>query len=146
MKSTTLRMIGLVTAFVLLPVCVGPAQANDLRIDNVRFINRPGATGELRVVFDLTWHNAWHHARSHDAAWVFLKLVYGGQGVRGDMQTVCNTGGGPGWVAATGAGFRMIADLGDDKQGLWTIDAQSQSGQPGSPHYRDQLEDWLAPA
>ena len=45
-------------------------------------------------------------------------LNYGGQGVRGDMQSVCNT--------------------------VWTIDAQSQSGQPGSPHYRDQLEDWLA--
>ena len=75
-------MIRLATVFVMLPVCAGPVQANDLRIDNVRFINRPGATGELRVVFDLTWHNAWHNARSHDAAWVFLKLVYGGQGLR----------------------------------------------------------------
>ena len=71
-------------------------------------------------------------------------LNYGGQGVRGDMQAVCNTGSGPEWSAATGGGFRMVADLGDNKKGLWTIDGQSQSGQPGSPHYQDQLPSWLA--
>ncbi|MEO8497598.1 MAG: penicillin acylase family protein, partial [Planctomycetota bacterium] len=70
-------------------------------------------------------------------------LNYAGMGVRGDMQTVCNTGGGPDWTAATGAGFRMIADLSDSKT-LQTVDAPSQSGHPGSPHYKDQLADWLA--
>ena len=71
-------------------------------------------------------------------------LNYGGQGIRGDMQTVCNTGSGPEWSAATGGGFRMVADLGEDKPILWSIDGQSQSGQPGSVHYQDQMEDWLA--
>jgi len=70
-------------------------------------------------------------------------LDYGGQGVRGDMQSLCNTGSGPDWTATTGGGFRMVADLGEDQRVLWTIDAQSQSGQPGSPHYQDQMEDWL---
>jgi penicillin amidase len=70
-------------------------------------------------------------------------LNYAGMGVRGDMQSVCNTGGGPDWTAATGAGFRMIADL-SDATTLQTIDAPSQSGHPGSPHYKDQLADWLA--
>ncbi len=70
-------------------------------------------------------------------------LDYAGMGVRGDMQSVCNTGSGPDWTAATGAGFRMIADLADPMT-LQTIDAPSQSGHPGSPHYSDQLADWLA--
>ena len=70
-------------------------------------------------------------------------LNYAGMGVRGDMQTVCNTGSGLDWTAMTGGGFRMIADL-SDATTLRTIDAPSQSGHPGSPHYRDQLADWLA--
>lgn len=80
MMLNTLRR-GLAGVVVLL-ACAGSVQANDLRIDNVQFINRPGATGELRVVFDLSWKNAWRNARNHDAAWVFLKLIYGGQGLR----------------------------------------------------------------
>jgi penicillin amidase len=69
------------------------------------------------------------------------QLLNGGDvGVKGDMGTICNTGQGPGFSAATGAGFRMIADL--KERTLWSIDGQSQSGNPGSPHYRDQLESW----
>ncbi|MBC8352085.1 MAG: penicillin acylase family protein [Planctomycetes bacterium] len=70
-------------------------------------------------------------------------LNYAGMGVRGDMQSVCNTGSGPDWTAVTGGGFRMIADLCDSTT-LRTVDAPSQSGHPGSPHYKDQLDDWLA--
>ena len=67
---------------VVLLTFAGTVRAEDLRIDNVQFVNRPGATGELRVVFDLSWHHAWHNERNHDAAWVFLKLVFEGQGLR----------------------------------------------------------------
>lgn len=42
-----------------------------------------------------------------------------------------------------GANFRMIADLGSPESGLWAVDAQGQSGHPGSPHYGDQLPEWL---
>ena len=38
----------------------------------------------------------------------------------------------------------MICDLGESPAGLWAVDCQSQSGHPGSPHYRDQFQDWLA--
>ena len=69
-------------------------------------------------------------------------LDHGGEGVRGDMVTVCNTGSGPDWIASTGAGYRLIVDLGTSSAGLWAVDAQSQSGQPGSPHYSDQFSDW----
>ncbi|HEV8068963.1 MAG TPA: penicillin acylase family protein [Planctomycetaceae bacterium] len=72
-----------------------------------------------------------------------LLLNQGGVGVRGDATTVCNTGRGPDFEAATGAGFRMICDLGESPAGLWVIDAQSQSGHIGSQHYRDQFQDWI---
>lgn len=71
-------------------------------------------------------------------------LDHGGAAVRGDMLTVCNTGGGPDWVAASGAGYRMIADLSSSPPVLRAIDGQSQSGQPGSPHYSDQFDDWVS--
>ncbi len=64
--------------------------------------------------------------------------------VRGDYVTVCNTGLAPDYSAPTGAGYRMIADLSDAKGGLWAIDAGSESGHPGSPHYDDQLDDWIS--
>lgn len=71
-------------------------------------------------------------------------LDHGGAGVRGDMLTVCNTGSGPDWIANTGAGYRMVADLNSSPPVLRAVDAQSQSGHPGSPHYRDQFDDWVS--
>lgn len=38
---------------------------------------------------------------------------------------------------------RYIVDLGDLNKSL-TLNASGQSGQPGSPHYADQIEDWFA--
>jgi penicillin G amidase len=67
-------------------------------------------------------------------------LDHGGVPVNGDMTTVCNTGSDPNWLATTGAGYRLIADLANDV--LLAVDAQSQSGHPGSPHYSDQLAAW----
>jgi penicillin amidase len=62
--------------------------------------------------------------------------------VKGDMTTVCNTGSDPSWLATSGAGYRLIADLGTNC--LLAVDAQSQSGHPGSAHYSDQLAAWNA--
>ena len=56
------------------------------------------------------------------------------------MITVCNTGSGTDWLATTGAGYRLIADLAH--HGLWAIDAQSQSGLAATPHYSDQYPAW----
>jgi len=61
------------------------------------------------------------------------------QPVDGDMVTVCNTG-----LAATGAGYRLIHDLGSQPPEMIAIDCQSQSGHPGSPHYHDQFSSWAA--
>lgn len=70
-------------------------------------------------------------------------LDRGGVPVRGDYVTVCNTGLAPDYSAPTGAGYRLIADFSDTHGGLWAIDAGSESGHPGSPHYDDQLPEWL---
>jgi len=69
-------------------------------------------------------------------------LDHGGGPVGGDMTTVCNTGGDANWLATSGAGYRLIADLATNQ--LLAVDAQSQSGQPGSPHYSDQLAAWAS--
>jgi penicillin amidase len=71
-------------------------------------------------------------------------LDHGGVPVGGDLTTVGNTGQGPDFEASTGAGFRMIAELDPRAPALWTLDVQGQSGHPGSPHYSDQLDAWLA--
>jgi penicillin amidase len=43
-----------------------------------------------------------------------------------------------------GAGFRMVVELDDPRRGYWGIEVASASGQPGSPHYSDQIEPWAA--
>lgn len=70
-------------------------------------------------------------------------LDMGGMPVRGDYVTVSNSGFAPDYSAPSGAGYRFIADFSDPQGGLWAVDAGSESGHPGSPHYNDQIADWL---
>lgn len=70
-------------------------------------------------------------------------LDYGGLPVRGDAITVCNTGQGSQLEARSGANYRMVADLASQPPMLLAVDASSQSGHPGSPHYSDQLTGWV---
>jgi len=70
-------------------------------------------------------------------------LDHGGVPVPGDAQTVCNTGLGAQFESRMGATYRLIADLHTSPPELLAVDSQSQSGHPGSPHYRDQLPTWL---
>jgi penicillin G amidase len=72
-----------------------------------------------------------------------ILLNHGGAGVRGDMATICNSGSGDRWSAATGAGYRMLVDMSVTPPVLHAVDAQSQSGAPGSAHYSDQYASWL---
>ncbi|HEV8307419.1 MAG TPA: penicillin acylase family protein [Methylomirabilota bacterium] len=71
-------------------------------------------------------------------------LDRGGLPVKGNGTTVCNTGYDPNYLAPMGANYRLIADLATTPPGLWAVDAQGQSGHPGSPHYADQLAEWIA--
>jgi penicillin amidase len=70
-------------------------------------------------------------------------LDHGGVPVPGDAQTVCNTGLGSQFESRLGATYRLVADLSTTPPELLAVDSQSQSGHPGSPHYRDQLQTWL---
>jgi penicillin amidase len=70
-------------------------------------------------------------------------LDAGGRPVKGDFTTVCNTGQGGAFEARSGANYRLIADFSDPLPTLWAVDASSQSGHPGSPHYGDQFVGWL---
>lgn len=79
---------------------------------------------------------------------------------RGDLGTLLDRSGSPiagdGWTvfnatsdpathtAISGAGYRMIADLSDPDGRLWAIEVAGASGQPGSPHYDDEIQPWLA--
>ena len=69
-------------------------------------------------------------------------LDSGGLPVKGDFTTVCNTGQGGAFEARSGANYRMIADFRGEPWHLLAVDASSQSGHPGSPHYADQFEGW----
>jgi penicillin G amidase len=71
-------------------------------------------------------------------------LDRGGDPVHGSGVTVCNTGYDPNYLAVLGANYRLIADLGADPPGLYAADAAGESGEPGCPHYGNQLSEWLA--
>jgi penicillin amidase len=45
-------------------------------------------------------------------------------------------------AAWLGAGYRMVADLGDPACTMASIDVSGESGHPGSPHYDDQIQPW----
>jgi penicillin amidase len=62
--------------------------------------------------------------------------------VRGDVTTVCSSTPDANYAAALGAGYRMVADLGDARMPLRAIEVAGASGHPGSPHYDDQIAAW----
>ena len=70
-------------------------------------------------------------------------LDRGGVPVGGNGITVCNTGYDPNWGALMGANYRLIADLSTLPLTFWAVDAQGESGHPGSEHYCDQLDEWI---
>ncbi|MEL7532773.1 MAG: SUMF1/EgtB/PvdO family nonheme iron enzyme [Bacteroidota bacterium] len=50
------------------------ASATNVQIENVRIQNRGKAGESLKVSFELSWQNAWHNSKNHDAVWVFMKF------------------------------------------------------------------------
>ncbi|MCI0684431.1 MAG: penicillin acylase family protein [Gemmataceae bacterium] len=62
----------------------------------------------------------------------------------GDGNTVNSSTPDPNHAAWLGAGYRMVTDFADPKLGMWSVEAGSVSGHPGSQHYDDQLEPWSA--
>jgi penicillin amidase len=48
------------------------------------------------------------------------------------------------WEGTSGAGYRVVADLGDPNGSAWTVTLEGQSANAGSPNRSDQLDDFLA--
>ena len=76
--------------------------------------------------------------------------------IGGDGGTVANSGFGGGhadprspaylraWEATSGAGYRLVVDLGDPDGSIWTVTAEGQSANAGSPNAADQVDDFVA--
>ena len=69
-------------------------------------------------------------------------LDRGGLPAPGDSTTVCNMAPDPSYAAYLGPTYRMVADLTDQRQGMWSVGVAGNSGHPGSPHYDDQILPW----
>lgn len=65
-----------------------------------------------------------------------------GLAMSGDGHTVSSSTPDANFGAWLGAGYRMVADLADPRQGIYAVEIGSTSGHPGSPHYDDQLALW----
>lgn len=66
----------------------------------------------------------------------------GPAGISGSVFTVRNTGLGGNLTATSGAELLFVADL--SRGAIQMCQNMGQSGQPGSPHYRDQFASWIA--
>ncbi len=122
------------------------------RDDAIRCTLR-AALAELTARFGPDW-SGWTWGRLHTLT---QKHVLSG---RGDLGVLLDRSGipmaGDGWTlfnatsdptthaAISGAGYRMIADLSDPDGRLWAIEVAGASGHPGSPHYDDEIQPWLA--
>ncbi|NNE25843.1 MAG: SUMF1/EgtB/PvdO family nonheme iron enzyme [Saprospiraceae bacterium] len=61
---------------VILIVCLSSSNliSSNISVDNIRLVNRDGvAQSPFSIIFDISWDNAWHNEKNHDAAWVFMK-------------------------------------------------------------------------
>jgi penicillin G amidase len=64
--------------------------------------------------------------------------------VDGGAETVRNTGAGqPPFAATSGAEYRLVLDFAQPTRFL-AVQNIGNSGQPGTPHYADQFDAWLA--
>ena len=85
----------------------------------------------------------WRHPLSNEATASVFDL--GPAPVPGCADTVNNTGTGTGYDVGVigGVEYRLVADLADPTR-ILAVQNAGNSGQPGSPHYADGFEPWLA--
>jgi penicillin G amidase len=93
----------------------------------------------------------WQWGKVHQAHWRHPLSAPGQTGfdvgpapVDGGNDTLRNTGAGqPPFAAAGGTEYRLIVDFAEPERFL-AVQNVGNSGQPGSPHYADQFNAWLA--
>jgi penicillin amidase len=83
---------------------------------------------------------AWHHNLGRDSAHAGLNA--GDVPVGGHVDSVFNTSVQSGASATHGVSYRQLIDLAD-VNGMQICIPPGNSGQPGSPHYADNLERWV---
>ena len=67
-------MILRITFLLIVSLIAQEVYASNITVDNVRLVNRDGVAGNpFSIIFDVSWENAWHNEKNHDAAWVFMK-------------------------------------------------------------------------
>lgn len=66
----------LLTLFIFNPVF-----ANNLRINNVGFVNNNTSTQTVGIRFTISWENSWKDSINWDAAWVFAKFKHPSSGL-----------------------------------------------------------------
>ena len=96
--------------------------ASELRVDSIRWVPADGAPDRVRL--HLSWANAWHTTRSHDAAWLFLR--YSGHEASGHVSvpvTLAEKGHG---ILGGPAGTRL--QLAPEGVGLWVIPPPDHQG------------------
>ena len=82
----------------------------------------------------------WRHNIGRDPEWAELFNVPD-HAIGGDATTVFNTSTPAGITGESGVSYRQIFDLGDLNAARICI-PPGNSGQPGSPHYADNVERW----
>ena len=92
--------------------------------------------------------DGWQWGNVHQAHWHHplgaAEFDIGPAPVDGGSDTLRNTGSGqPAFAANSGAEYRLVVDFAQPEQFL-AVQNIGNSGQPGSPHYADQFDDWLA--
>ncbi len=92
----------------------------------------------------------WQWGKVHLAHWRHPLSAQGHAGfdigpaaVDGGPDCIRNTGASPTLEATSGAEYRLLFDFAEPRQFL-AVQNIGNSGQPGSPHYADQFEAWLA--
>lgn len=97
--------------------------AADIKIENAYFTqNTRSQPTETFIVFTISWSDAWHNDRNHDAAWVFMKLVASGGGYQ-HLRIEQNS-----FEVIDGGVVPPAVEIPDDQAGLFVYPAQPYRG------------------
>ncbi|MBF0330545.1 MAG: SUMF1/EgtB/PvdO family nonheme iron enzyme [Candidatus Omnitrophica bacterium] len=106
------------TLFLAITILPQLAQANDLKVSNVRLGPRDTNAKTLSVLFDLTWQNSWRNKINHDAAWLTVRLEDTAAGKEKTLCTLSSSGLNPSGVAR-GSNADMEIVVPGDKTGAF---------------------------
>lgn len=113
------RLTAVCVVFLL---CVSPARAEDLTVENVQWIHDAETGVPMHALMDVKWQHAWHTARNHDAAWIFLKFVFEDGGYMHALLAP------EGHTVVSGAPADPQLNVAEDGTGFWLFPRQPHRG------------------